>query len=140
MQNVWMGLISGKNDIINARLPQCPGKGAELKTRSETPDPAKAVNLMQFARRAGKLVHGFEACQQALGKNKLHLLVLAGDTSQRTAQGIMSKITESNSKITVLTMSSQAEISFALGLPLTGVFGISDKNFAEAVSACFPAD
>ena len=39
---------------------------------------------MQFARKAGKLVVGTDACERAIGRKEVFLLILAQDNSERT--------------------------------------------------------
>jgi ribosomal protein L7Ae-like RNA K-turn-binding protein len=89
----------------------------------------KILNLMQFARKAGKLVAGVDACIRGMHHRHIHLIVIAGDTSERTAERIRYEIKEDGNKLLIIRAGEQAEISAALGLPVTGVFGISDKNF-----------
>jgi ribosomal protein L7Ae-like RNA K-turn-binding protein len=90
----------------------------------------KILNLMQFARKAGKLVAGVDACTRGMHHRHIHLIVIAADTSERTVERIRNEIKAGGNKLLIILAGKQAEISSALGLPITGVFGISDKNFA----------
>ena len=90
----------------------------------------KILNLMQFARKAGKLIGGSDACIRELHHKHIHLFVIASDTAPRTVSRIEYELGEKKSKIMILRFGTQEELSAALGLPLTAVFGISDKNFA----------
>ncbi|MDZ4183256.1 MAG: ribosomal L7Ae/L30e/S12e/Gadd45 family protein [Candidatus Cloacimonadaceae bacterium] len=90
----------------------------------------RILNLMQFARKAGKLIAGADACIRALHRNKLYLIVIADDTAARSTQRIMHEIEENNIPVASIRMGNQITISNALGLPLTGILGISDKHFA----------
>lgn len=85
---------------------------------------------MQFARKAGKLIGGTDACMREVHHKHIHLIVIATDTAERTVSRVKNELREHNSKVMVIQLSSQEELSAALGLPLTGVYGISDKNFA----------
>ncbi|MBW6513759.1 MAG: ribosomal L7Ae/L30e/S12e/Gadd45 family protein [Candidatus Syntrophosphaera sp.] len=91
---------------------------------------ARIINLMQFARKAGKLVSGADACIRALHGKGLHLIVIAGDTTARTVKRIENATAESSGRVPTLRISTQQELSAALGLPLTGIFGIQDRQFA----------
>jgi ribosomal protein L7Ae-like RNA K-turn-binding protein len=93
----------------------------------------KVVTLMQFARRAGKLVYGYDACLRAMHHNKLYLVIIAEDTAPRTQRGITFAIAENRTRIPVMVLGSQADLSAALGLPISGVFGLGDKQFASAI-------
>lgn len=100
---------------------------------------ARIINLMQFARKAGKLVSGADACIRALHGRGLHLIVIAGDTTTRTINRITNATVESSGKIPTLRISTQKEISEALGLPLTGIFGIMDRQFAAKMLEYYTA-
>lgn len=93
----------------------------------------KIITLLQFARKAGKLVYGYDACLRAMHQNKLYLFIIAEDTAPRTQRGITLAIQENRIKIPIMVMGSQAELSSALGLPKSGVFGLGDKQFASAI-------
>ena len=101
-------------------------------------DP-RILNLMQFARKAGKLVGGVEACMRGMHHKHIHLIVIAADTSERTLNRVRFEMRESGSKMPLIQAGSQAEIRAALGLPLTGVFGVSDKNFAAKITEYWQA-
>ena len=91
---------------------------------------ARIINLMQFARKAGKLVSGTDACVRALHGKGMRLIIIAGDTTARTIKRIENATAESSGRIPTLRISTQQELSAALGLPLTGIFGILDRQFA----------
>jgi ribosomal protein L7Ae-like RNA K-turn-binding protein len=91
----------------------------------------KIINLMQFARKAGKLIGGADACIRSMHREKPYLIVFAGDTAERTFKKIQNATIESGKNIPQLTISTQEELSLALGLPFTGVFCILDKQFAS---------
>jgi ribosomal protein L7Ae-like RNA K-turn-binding protein len=99
----------------------------------------KIINLMQFARKAGKLVAGTDACLRALHRGKLYALIITEDTADRTTQKVRYELTEARSGLPVYIIGTQEAYSMALGLPVTGVFGISDKQFAVAIGSCAAA-
>lgn len=107
---------------------------------SPTPgNAARIINLMQFARKAGKIVSGTEACLRALHRNSLYLLIMAGDTAPRTISRINNATLDSGGRIQVLQLSDQAELSAALGLPRTAIFGVLDKQFASKMLEYYAA-
>nr|MDK2851270.1 hypothetical protein [Candidatus Cloacimonadota bacterium] len=93
----------------------------------------KILNLMQFARKAGKLEAGIDACMRGLHRKHIHLIVIAADSSDRTIKKVINAARAYSQKLPVITFGEQIELSTALGLPKTGVFGISDKNFAAKI-------
>ena len=97
---------------------------------------SKMTNLMQFARKAGKLVAGADACLRALHKGKVYMMIITEDTAPRTADRINREVSLEHGKVLMLRAGSQAPLSEALGLPVTGIFGIIDKQFGTAIQAC----
>ncbi|MEN6444484.1 MAG: ribosomal L7Ae/L30e/S12e/Gadd45 family protein [Candidatus Cloacimonas sp.] len=93
----------------------------------------KIITLMQFARKAGKLVSGFDACERSLNKKNIALVILAEDSSERTKEKIKKYAETTGNRNKIIETGNQIEISAALGLPLTGVFGITDKSFAGKI-------
>ena len=90
----------------------------------------KILNLMQFARKAGKVIGGSEACMRAVERGNIHLLIIASDAAGRTLKRIERHVEACQSRVKILPGQDQKNISAALGMPDTAVFGISDKNFA----------
>lgn len=94
-----------------------------------TLDP-RILNLMQFARKAGKLEAGIEACIRALHRNHIHLMIIADDTAERTEKRVRETLKEFDD-IPLIKGGEKLSISQALGLPETTVYGICDPNFAS---------
>ena len=90
----------------------------------------KIINLMQFARKAGKITAGADACIRELHSHGLRLIIIAADTSERSVARINAALLEQGVHANILRLSTQQELSAALGLPLTGIFGVTDKQFA----------
>lgn len=111
-------------------LAQMAEEARKKQAQQMTELNPKILNLMQFARKAGKLVAGVDACTRGMHHRHIHLIVIAADTSERTVERIRNEIKAGGNKLLIILAGEQAEISSALGLPITGVFGISDKNFA----------
>lgn len=91
----------------------------------------RILNLMQFARKAGKLKGGTDACLRELHQRHLYLIIIAKDAAERTHSRINYELSASGQKIQIISFSEREILSAALGMPLTAVFGISDKNFAN---------
>jgi len=100
----------------------------------------KILTLMQFARKAGKLVSGMDACDRALNHQIIKLLIVAEDSSERTKATLKSKLGCLVHPVKLIQTGTQQELSNALGLPITGIFGISDKNFAAKILEYWQAE
>jgi ribosomal protein L7Ae-like RNA K-turn-binding protein len=95
----------------------------------------KALNLVQFARKAGQLVHGFETCKKNIANGKIKLLLLANNLAENSRGKIMHCISETGMSPEIRMFSTQEELSMALGLPFTGIIGILDANFARKIQS-----
>ncbi len=93
----------------------------------------KIVNLLQFARKAGKIVHGFDACLRSMNRKQVRLIVLATDLSDKSASKLTKAVEEMDHKIPVISLGTQEIFSQALGLPMTGIIGLMDKQFAVKI-------
>ena len=132
---------------MNKKAALHPGMDSRLRGNYKSPQlqPApgqiqKMTTLMQFARRAGKLISGYDACLRAMHHRKLYLVLIAEDTAPRTCRGIEQALNENQIAIPLLRAGNQTDLSQALGLPKSGVFGIGDKQFASAIQACVGMD
>lgn len=86
------------------------------------------LTTLGLARRAGKLVYGFESCVE--NAPAIKLLFLANDSSQRTQQSIKSIFEEYETEIISLDYSKN-ELAYAIGTKPVGVIGIIDSGFAK---------
>lgn len=100
---------------------------------AETDNEQKILTLLQFARKAGSLVYGFEACKKEISHGKVRLLLLTHDVSDNTKEKIMRFLAEFGSNVPILEYGTQQELSAALGLPWTAIIGILDNNFAGKI-------
>jgi ribosomal protein L7Ae-like RNA K-turn-binding protein len=97
-------------------------------------DPRQSVlTLLQFARKAGKMVHGFEACKREVTVGKVKLLLLTVDIAKNTKDKMKRVLKMMEATCPVFEFGTQEELSDALGLPFTGIIGILDNNFAQKI-------
>jgi ribosomal protein L7Ae-like RNA K-turn-binding protein len=105
-------------------------------SKAELPEAdkdVKVMTLLQFARKAGKLIHGFEVCKKEVMHGKVKLLLVTTDLSDNAKDKIMNVINLTGSTCSLQTFGTQEELSAALGLPFTGIIGILDNNFAKKI-------
>ncbi len=95
----------------------------------------KIFTLLQFARKAGMLVHGFEACKKNIVNGRIKLLLLTEDIGDNTKDKIMHVVETMEYPLPILTLSNQEEMSTTLGLPWTCILGILDSNFAKKIQS-----
>ena len=91
----------------------------------------KICGLLGLARRAGKLSFGTEACMQEIEKNKIKLIIIAINASERTKMNF--KNICNNKKIPIFEILNIDEISKAIGQSNKAVIGIKDINFSKEI-------
>lgn len=91
----------------------------------------KVYGLLGLCMKAGKLTFGTEATIDMINKNKIKLIILAGDSSERTIDNFKRKCKENN--IPVYIFGDKESISKSIGKSNKTVLGIRDKNLADAI-------
>lgn len=91
------------------------------------------VGLLGIARRAGRLVTGFDAVCGSIEEGKAELLLLACDLSEKTGKELQYAVGSREISAIRLPLDKQA-LSRAIGYQKpVGVLALTDKGFAEAV-------
>lgn len=106
----------------------------EIETEPIDPEH-KILTLLQFARKAGQLVHGFEACKKNVANGKIKLLLLTKDIADNTKDKMMHIVETAVQVPKIMRFSNQEELSTALGLPWTCIIGVLDSNFAMKIQS-----
>ena len=107
------------------------------------PDPQtdqRLCGLLGMARRAGRLITGFDAVCTLVAKHKAQVVLLASDVSAKTAKEV--RYAAHNGPAVRTLPFDKAAVGQALGFrkPI-GVLALNDPGFAAAVKAlCSPAD
>lgn len=96
------------------------------------PEPDKSVSLLGLARRAGKLVPGFDAAAQAARKGEAVLLLAAADLSEKTWKNLRYEADRAGIPARRLSTGID-QTSRACGLKKTGVLAVTDRGFAKAL-------
>lgn len=89
----------------------------------------KLCGLLGLATRAGKTVFGTEACISAIEKNKVKLLLIATDASERTKTNFKEICKKNN--IQVIEKLKIEVLSKAIGKVDKAVAGVIDTNFSK---------
>ncbi|KAF1084568.1 putative ribosomal protein YlxQ [Sporotomaculum syntrophicum] len=90
------------------------------------------ANLLGLCRRAGKVISGETAVQNAFMKNEIKLLILAGDASKRSQEKFM-QLAKENS-VPAFCYSSKNELGFLLGKAPRTVVAIIDEQLARGIA------
>ena len=87
----------------------------------------KAILALSLARRAGKLMIGYDACERAAVSGRAKLIVTADDISDRTLRNIKRV---SGSIRLIEAPFSQTDIQHVMGRRFV-VAALTDRNFGE---------
>ncbi len=90
----------------------------------------KIRSLLSISMKAGKIAAGYSAVSDALGKERVKLLLFASDLSDGTRDKISSQSFESFRRATLFT---RDEFGSMLNRELVGIVGILDQGLADAL-------
>ena len=97
-------------------------------------DKERALGMIGLAARAGKVVSGSDAVTGAIRSNNVKLLIITRDISRNSLEKILKNL-NGDDEITCYSFSTSEELGDALGKPNRTVAAITDKSFAEGISA-----
>lgn len=86
---------------------------------------------MGLCMRAGKVVSGMDAVCEDLKKNKVKLVIVAENASEKTIRQIRYLV--ERKKVPILVLGTIEENSMAIGKENRAVIGIKDKNIADGI-------
>jgi len=94
--------------------------------------------FLGLATKAGKLVTGYNTCLDMIPRGKLKLVIIAKDVGENTKKKIGQKCESYG--IPMRIGMGAADMSHACGKRDKGVFGITDKGFANSIIGLFDDD
>lgn len=92
---------------------------------------SKLESYFGFARKSGSLVTGYETCIQMIKRNRIKLLIVAEDASEKTKEKFQ-KLADHN-QVEIHVFGKTDELSAMAGLENRSIFGLTDSNFAKAI-------
>lgn len=91
----------------------------------------KLMNMLGFAKKAGKISSGEGITLENIKKDKALVVVLANDASENTSKRIKDKASYRN--IEVIQLLNRKELGRAIGVDERVVISITDKGFAQSI-------
>ena len=79
----------------------------------------------------GKVISGMDAVCEAVCKNKVKLVIVARDISEKSKKNIEYVCTKQ--KVNVIELSTIETLSHVIGKRNRAILGLTDKNFAEGI-------
>lgn len=92
----------------------------------------KGTRLLGFAQKAGKVVTGYFACEQALQRKRARLVLLATDAAPNTREYFIGLCNRQG--IPYRVWNTKAELGAILGKSPRAVVAILDCHFAETLA------
>ena len=89
----------------------------------------KLLSLLGIAKKAGRIVCGYEKALESIHKHKAYIVFTASDLSEKTERGLIYACEEMDTKVKRLGV-SMFELSNAVGQK-TGIVSVNDKGFAK---------
>ena len=97
-------------------------------------DKERAFGMIGLAARAGKAVSGSDSCIGVIRSGKASLVIITRDISRNSLDKILKNL-PGDTEIPCYSFSTSEELGYALGKPARTVAVITDKSFAEGISA-----
>jgi len=91
----------------------------------------KVIGMLGLARKSGKLIVGFDALTTHLKKNRIPLVIIAKDASDKGKQNMIFYCEKQETNY--LEFSSKEELGRILNRLEVSFVGIKDRNMAEYV-------
>ncbi len=92
----------------------------------------KALNLLQFAAKAGKLSYGTHATVWSIEKGSAKLVCTANDISEKTVKELKFKASKMGTPVLTLPNIDSGTMSQALGKSC-GIVAVNDPSFSKAI-------
>lgn len=92
---------------------------------------SKVLGLLGLSAKAGKITFGSQMCEEQIMKNKVKLIILADDASDRTKSKFKSLCSEKN--IRIVSVGTIEQISKAIGKENKAIIGVKDINLKNAI-------
>lgn len=91
----------------------------------------KVLGLLGLATKAGKVCFGYDACVDLIEKNKVKLIIVAIDASDRTKRNL--EFICKNNNVKICFFGKLDELSRAIGKNNKAVIGIKEASFANEI-------
>ncbi len=93
----------------------------------------KVLRYFGLAKKAGMLFVGYNTCELYITKGKMPLVIVASDAAKNTIDKFESLTYKRSTNLIV--WGNKEEMSHAVGVVNSTVFGITDQKFAEVIQS-----
>lgn len=95
----------------------------------------KIYGLLGLCARAGNIVSGMDAVSDEIKRNKVKLLIIAEDASEKTISNI--KFLADKKGIPIIIIGTIDENSKSIGKENRAIIGIKDKNISDGIKKIY---
>lgn len=88
----------------------------------------KFLQFLGLIKRAGKLIEGYNKCEEIISKKKLYLVIISGDCSENTKRKFINYCFKYN--VLFVQNYSKETLGALLGRKEVNVLGVADKNMS----------
>lgn len=92
---------------------------------------SKVLRLIGLAMRAGKIKFGSDSCIESIMQNKVKVILIAKDASERTKTNFKKLCI--NRKVPIYEEFEEYDLSHAIGKQNKVVIGVCDDNFSKEI-------
>lgn len=87
------------------------------------------LQFLGLIKKAGKLIEGYNKCEDAIKKDILHLIIISNDCSENTKNKFINYCNKFN--INYIRKYSKEELGNILGRKEINILGVTDKNMSD---------
>jgi ribosomal protein L7Ae-like RNA K-turn-binding protein len=88
----------------------------------------KFLQFLGLTKRAGKLIEGYNKCEEIIDKRKIHLILISLDCSENTKKKFISYCSKYN--VPYIENYSKETLGASLGREEVNILGVADKNMS----------
>lgn len=93
----------------------------------------RVYGLLGLATRAGKIIYGTDACIENIEKDKVKLVIVATDSSDKLKDKLINKCQKKDKPIQLIVYGTMDELSKSIGKQNKAVIGVKDINFSNEI-------
>ena len=91
----------------------------------------KILGMLGISAKAGKVVSGTDSCIDAMSKNKVKLLIVSEEASDKTKKNF--KYYSDKYSVTMVVLGEIEELSKSIGKKNKAIIGICDTNLSKSI-------
>lgn len=89
----------------------------------------KFLNFLGLTKRAGKLLEGYNKCEEEIKRSKIYLFIFSNNMSNRTKEKFVLYCEQYN--IQYIDSFSKEELGYSIGRYEINILGVTDENMAK---------